>query len=163
MLTYKATQTLPQTVSDPQALDSDSDSEYDGGEQYDGDAESTYFTEEEGRENSSSPFQILNSEDEDVIETDNLLDDVEVGYYSTRKVPSPSFDVPKSELMLNIHGCTGVAIALTVHTHALTVHTSCTHCTHLLHSLYTLMHSLYTLMHSLYTLMHSLYTLMHSL
>lgn len=100
MLTFKATQSAPHTASELRALESDSDSEYGGGEQYDGDAESTYFTEEEWRENSSSPFQILNGKDEDVIESeaDSFLDDVEVGYYSTRSASSPSVDVPKSEL-----------------------------------------------------------------
>ncbi len=107
MLTFKATQTTPHTASQLQALDSDSDSEYGGGgEHYDGDAESTYFTEEEGRDNSSSsPFQILNEENKSKAEADNLLDDIEVGYCSTKRVSSPSADVPKSELIGKFSVC----------------------------------------------------------
>ena len=95
MLIYKATQTSPLHAStDTQPPDEDSDWEaVTPGDYYDGDSESSYCTDdEELRESSSSPFQIVGqgavatggvlSE-----EGEELMDEVEVGYYSTRRAP----------------------------------------------------------------------------
>ncbi len=109
MLTFKATHTSPHATTGLQ-LPSEEDSDYEcmtGGEHYDGDSESSYFTEEDNhRESSSSPFQILNSAKGGVV-SDDMLDDVEVGYFSTRSVSSPNEDRPTSKLsyVSSLHMC----------------------------------------------------------
>ena len=109
MLTFKATHTSPHTTTRLQLPSEDSDYEYmtEGGEHYDGDSESSYFTEEDNdRESSSSPFQILHSAKRGVV-SDDMLDDVEVGYFSTRRVTSPNEDRPTSKLsyVSSLHMC----------------------------------------------------------
>ena len=121
MLTFKATHSSPHTTTGLQLPDDDSDSEYmtGGGEHYDGDSESSYFTEEDkDRESSSSPFQILKGA---VVsdKPDDMLDDVEVGYYSTRRVSSPSEDMPTSKLQLFV---------CLVYTFIVRYYNYCTHC-----------------------------------
>ena len=94
MLVYKATQTVPlHSSTDAQLPDEDSDWEpVMRGDHYDGDTESSYGSDNELlRESSSSPFQIIGQGAVAVggvvsKEKEELVDEVEVGYYSTRKV-----------------------------------------------------------------------------